>query len=114
VQKVRYPTFASYPNGPWKDPTPSVDASVQSVQGAVSTFLAAQANEQLHLDPLALNAMQTTQFTVENIKFAPDGKVSLAVAQNLTADAVAKAFTVYPSMSGSVAEAARRLHRFQS
>jgi dihydrolipoamide dehydrogenase len=40
--------------------------------------------------------------------------VSLAVAQNLTADAVAKAFTVYPSMSGSVAEAARRLHRFQS
>jgi dihydrolipoamide dehydrogenase len=29
----------------------------------------------------------------------------------LTVDAVAHAFTVYPSMSGSVAEAARRLHR---
>ncbi|MGZ4437872.1 MAG: FAD-dependent oxidoreductase, partial [Nocardioidaceae bacterium] len=40
--------------------------------------------------------------------------VALAVAQNLTADAVAKAFTVYPSMSGSVAEAARRLHRYRA
>jgi dihydrolipoamide dehydrogenase len=37
--------------------------------------------------------------------------VALAVSQNLTADQVAQAFTVYPSMSGSVAEAARRLHR---
>jgi hypothetical protein len=79
--KVRYPTFASYPRAPWKEPTPSLDASVQSVQGAVSTFLAEQANVQLDIDPLALNAIQTTQFTVENIRFAPDGKVSLAVAQ---------------------------------
>jgi dihydrolipoamide dehydrogenase len=37
--------------------------------------------------------------------------VALAVAQKLTADQLAQAFTVYPSMSGSVAEAARRLHR---
>jgi dihydrolipoamide dehydrogenase len=37
--------------------------------------------------------------------------VSIAVAESLTADALAHAFTVYPSMSGSVAEAARRLHR---
>jgi dihydrolipoamide dehydrogenase len=37
--------------------------------------------------------------------------LSLAVAENLTADHLAQAFTVYPSMSGSVAEAARRLHR---
>ncbi|WP_198412440.1 NAD(P)H-quinone dehydrogenase [Nocardioides mangrovicus] len=36
--------------------------------------------------------------------------VALAVAQSLTVDALAQAFTVYPSMSGSVAEAARRLH----
>jgi dihydrolipoamide dehydrogenase len=40
--------------------------------------------------------------------------VAIAVAQHLTVDQVAQAFTVYPSMSGSVAEAARRLHRFQS
>jgi pyruvate/2-oxoglutarate dehydrogenase complex dihydrolipoamide dehydrogenase (E3) component len=37
--------------------------------------------------------------------------VSIAVAESLTADQLAHAFTVYPSMSGSVAEAARRLHR---
>src|SRR6476661_6197288 len=38
--------------------------------------------------------------------------LSVAVAESLTADQLAHAFTVYPSMSGSVAEAARRLHRF--
>jgi dihydrolipoamide dehydrogenase len=37
--------------------------------------------------------------------------VSIAVAESLTADQLAQAFTVYPSMSGSVAEAARRLHK---
>jgi len=37
--------------------------------------------------------------------------ISLAVAARLTADQMAHAFTVYPSMSGSVAEAARRLHQ---
>jgi dihydrolipoamide dehydrogenase len=37
--------------------------------------------------------------------------VSLAVSAHLTVDQVADAFTVYPSLSGSVAEAARRLHR---
>ncbi|MDX6327584.1 MAG: hypothetical protein QOK15_3938 [Nocardioidaceae bacterium] len=37
--------------------------------------------------------------------------IALAVAQSLTADQVANTFTVYPSMSGSIAEAARRLHQ---
>ena len=37
--------------------------------------------------------------------------VAIAVSERLTADQLAHAFTVYPSMSGSVAEAARRLHR---
>jgi len=36
--------------------------------------------------------------------------VTLAVTQRLTVDDVAHAFTVYPSLSGSVAEAARQLH----
>jgi dihydrolipoamide dehydrogenase len=36
--------------------------------------------------------------------------ISLAVGARLTVDQVAQAFTVYPSVSGSVAEAARRLH----
>ena len=37
--------------------------------------------------------------------------ISIAVAQSLTVDDLAQAFTVYPSMSGSIAEAARRLHQ---
>jgi dihydrolipoamide dehydrogenase len=37
--------------------------------------------------------------------------ITLAVTHRLTVDDVAQAFTVYPSLSGSVAEAARRLHR---
>jgi pyruvate/2-oxoglutarate dehydrogenase complex dihydrolipoamide dehydrogenase (E3) component len=40
--------------------------------------------------------------------------VSLAVSMNLTVDQVADGFTVYPSLSGSVAEAARRLHSSES
>jgi len=37
--------------------------------------------------------------------------LAMGVAANLTVDQVANAFTVYPSMTGSIAEAARRLHR---
>jgi dihydrolipoamide dehydrogenase len=36
--------------------------------------------------------------------------IALAVSQRLTVDQLSAAFTVYPSLSGSVAEAARRLH----
>ncbi len=37
--------------------------------------------------------------------------VSIAVAESMTADQLAQVFTVYPSLSGSIAEAARRMHR---
>ncbi|WP_062302084.1 NAD(P)H-quinone dehydrogenase [Demequina subtropica] len=40
--------------------------------------------------------------------------LSLAVAQHLTVDDVAAAFTVYPSLSGTISEAARRLHRIEA
>ena len=36
--------------------------------------------------------------------------ITLAVANRLTVDQVAQTFTVYPSISGSIAEAARQLH----
>jgi len=36
--------------------------------------------------------------------------LALAVAQHLTVDDIANSFTVYPSLSGTIAEAARRLH----
>jgi pyruvate/2-oxoglutarate dehydrogenase complex dihydrolipoamide dehydrogenase (E3) component len=36
--------------------------------------------------------------------------VSLAVENNLTVDQIAHTFTIYPSISGSITEAARVLH----
>ncbi|ARQ68916.1 NAD(P)H-quinone dehydrogenase [Streptomyces marincola] len=36
--------------------------------------------------------------------------ISIAVDNSLTVEQIAKAFTVYPSLSGSIAEAARQLH----
>jgi dihydrolipoamide dehydrogenase len=36
--------------------------------------------------------------------------IAIAVEQGLTVDQLAQVFTVYPSLSGSIAEAARRLH----
>src|SRR5690606_26523354 len=39
--------------------------------------------------------------------------LSMAVANHLTVDAVANTFTVYPSLSGTIAEAARRLHHMK-
>ena len=35
---------------------------------------------------------------------------TMAVAHRLTAEQVASTFTVYPSLTGTLAEAARRLH----
>jgi dihydrolipoamide dehydrogenase len=40
--------------------------------------------------------------------------VALAVAESITADQLAQTFTVYPSLSGSIAEAARRLHQVET
>jgi pyruvate/2-oxoglutarate dehydrogenase complex dihydrolipoamide dehydrogenase (E3) component len=36
--------------------------------------------------------------------------IALAITQKLHVDDVASTFTVYPSLSGSISEAARRLH----
>ncbi|GAB3914747.1 hypothetical protein GCM10027613_08870 [Microlunatus endophyticus] len=36
--------------------------------------------------------------------------LAVAVAQRITVDQLAKDFTVYPSLSGSISEAARQLH----
>jgi dihydrolipoamide dehydrogenase len=38
--------------------------------------------------------------------------IALAVEQRLTVEQVARTFTIYPSLSGSVAEAARQLMEF--
>lgn len=63
-----------------------------------------------------LFCLPTTGIVVGGVIVAPRASelihaVTLAVTQRLTVDQLSNAFTVYPSMSGSVAEAARRLHR---
>ena len=62
-----------------------------------------------------LFCLPTTGIIIGGVVVAPRASelihsVSLAVAQKVTVDDFSTAFTVYPSMSGSIAEAARRLH----
>ena len=63
----------------------------------------------------AVRAHPGTGIVVGGVVVAPRASelifpVALAVSQKLTVDQVASAFTIYPSLSGSVAEAARQLH----
>lgn len=78
-----YSTFTSFPGGPWREPGPGQESSVQSVSSASTSFLAAQANAELGRDPLGTDAILSTQFTVDSVRFSPaeDGKTSLAVVQ---------------------------------
>lgn len=59
--------------------------------------------------------LPTTGIIVGGVVVAPSASelihpLSIAVRQKLTVDQMAGSFTVYPSLSGSLAEAARRLH----
>jgi len=79
-----YEVFNRYPDGEgWREPGENDNdtSSIQAVTSSAQAFLAERANEDLGLaehDPLAL---QTTDFVVENIKFATDEDVSLAAAE---------------------------------
>ena len=69
----------------------------------------------LHDGFVKLYARKSTGTVLGGVIVSPQASelvhvVSLAVSMNLTVDQVADAFTVYPSLSGSVAESARRLH----
>jgi NAD(P)H dehydrogenase (quinone) len=85
---------------------------------AVMLPLATNARAKMeHLDDgfVKLFARPGTGIVVGGVVVAPKASelifpVALAVQQKLTVDQVASAFTIYPSLSGSVAEAARRLH----
>ena len=57
-----------------------------------------------------------TRIVVGGVVVAPRASeliqsITLAVDQKLTVDQLAETFTVYPSLSGSIAEAARQLHQ---
>src|SRR5205823_14450635 len=60
VTSAKYPTVSEYPGGPWHTPSKADASSVQEVQSSVQEFLADRANEEQHIDPTALNAVQTT------------------------------------------------------
>jgi NAD(P)H dehydrogenase (quinone) len=62
-----------------------------------------------------LFALPGTRIVVGGVVVAPRASelvfpITLAVQQRLTVDQLSNTFTVYPSLSGSVAEAARQLH----
>jgi len=63
--------------------------------------------------------LPTTRIVVGGVVVSPSASelihtLSIAVRHKLTVDQLAEAFTVYPSLSGSLAEAARRLHGHSS
>lgn len=83
---VRYAVFQDYPGKPWHapgaDPNEEISSSVQSATSAITSFLATQANDKLGIeDPNAPSAVKTTDFTVQDIRFASDGEVSLVAAR---------------------------------
>lgn len=66
-----------------------------------------------------LFCLPTTGIMVGGVIVAPNASelihaVTIAVGQRLTVNEFSASFTVYPSMSGSVAEAARRLHHSEA
>jgi len=82
VTSFPYSQYRDYPTGgEWITPSPGLSASVQSVTGAVQAYLAEQANAKAGKTQFEPGAFQTTDFTVQDIRFAADGKVSLAAAQ---------------------------------
>jgi hypothetical protein len=83
AQSDRFPTFKQYPGGPWSKPPDTsneqVSAEIQATGGAATDFLTAQANAELGLRSTDPTAVQTTQFIVDDVRFATDGKTPLAV-----------------------------------
>jgi hypothetical protein len=80
VTNLSFPQYKSYPDGqPWQGPKPP--ASVQSVTGAIQSYLAEQANAKAGIGEFEPGAFQTTDFTVQNIAFATSDDSSLAAAQ---------------------------------
>ncbi len=77
-------TFASYPDPTiWREPGSNERdaASVQAVEGSVQSYLANLMNEELGIEPLAPDAIPTSEFVVRDIRFATEGDASLAAAR---------------------------------
>ena len=98
----RYAEFQSYPNPPWQPGDPT-SADFQAAQGAATVFLAQQANAALGRDPLDVNAIQSTNFTVDSTTFttAADGTPIAVVQAHFTAGGPETVLSMYHN-SGSV------------
>lgn len=83
--EATYEAFASYPDpAAWRTPgsNEADSGSEQSVEGAVQSYLAHQVNEERGFEQLEPGAVQTTDFTVQGIRFrATDDGISLAAAE---------------------------------
>ncbi len=98
----QYAEFGSYPGQPWAVGDPA-SADFQAAQGAATTFLAQQANAALGLNPLDVNALQSTNFTVDSTRFASasDGTPIAVVEAHFTAGGPETVLSMYHN-SGSV------------
>lgn len=79
-----YPVFDRYPDGSaWRTPGSNDNdtASLQAVSSAAQSFLAERANEDIGKGKDEPGAFTTTDFAVENVRFATDGDVSLAAVE---------------------------------
>ncbi len=79
--QATYAEFSSYPSGSvWKVPGTNEKAqgSVESVSTAAQAFLVDQANAKAGKTEFEAGAFQTTDFTVQDVRFAAAGGVSLA------------------------------------
>jgi dihydrolipoamide dehydrogenase len=89
-------------------------ADVRSVKLPLATNARAKM-QGLHDGFVKLFCRPGTGIVVGGVVVAPRASelifpIALAVEHRLTVDEVAQAFTVYPSLTGSIAEAARQLH----
>jgi hypothetical protein len=79
-----YATFSTYPGPSWKEADekdPDESAKETDASSAVTTFLATELNTEKKILPTDPTAYAATQFSVDSVRFAMDGKTQLAVAQ---------------------------------
>jgi hypothetical protein len=82
--EATYAVFDQYPEGQgWRAPggNDNDTASVQAVTSSAQSFLAEQANADIGKEKDEPGSYTTTDFTVEHVRFATDGDVSLAAAE---------------------------------
>jgi hypothetical protein len=80
----KYQGFSTYPGPNWKEADQNDKLQVADetqAESAVGTFLATQLNIEEKLVPTDPTAFTPTQFNVDGIRFANDGKTKLAVAE---------------------------------